>query len=67
MTGVKRLALIAGLAALVSGCTPSNGSAGNGSPITIADASVIDSDSFTSTGTSVPMTGPTRSSPCTGP
>lgn len=53
MIGVRRLALTAGLAALVSGCTPNSGSAGNGSPITIAEASVIDSDGFTNTGASV--------------
>lgn len=52
MTGVKRLALIAGLTALFPGGTPNSGSAGNSSTITIAEASVIDSDSFTSAGTS---------------
>lgn len=53
MTGVNRLALMASLVALVSGCTPNNGSAGDGSPITVAEVSVIDSDGFTSIGASV--------------
>lgn len=38
---------------VLAGCTPNNGDAGDGSPITIAEASVIDSDGFTSTGASV--------------
>lgn len=46
--------LIGGLGiTALAGCTPNNGGAGNGSPIAIAEASVIDSDGFTSTGTSV--------------
>lgn len=53
MTGVKLRASLMAVTVLIAGCTVEGEDVGNGDPLAIAEASVLDSDGFTSTGASV--------------